>query len=220
MKIIIDQQIKALVPEFNIIAHEMDVVVTKTEAVQELIKETEKELQVKYTIEDVIHIPTIKEGRDGYKKFGKDPSRYRLAVESLYRRIVKNYNLYSINDVVDIGNILSIRTMRSTAILDYNQIMGDVLVRLGTADDDYEGINRGKINVENIPVYVDDLGPFGSTTSDTIRTSITDETTKILVLIICFSNKNIESNINEMTELYTKYCNAKNIRRIEVKSEE
>ena len=42
MKIIIDQQIKALVPEFNIIAHEMDVVVTKTEAVQELIKETEK----------------------------------------------------------------------------------------------------------------------------------------------------------------------------------
>ena len=110
--------------------------------------------------------------------------------------------------------------MRSTAILDYNQIMGDVLVRLGTADDDYEGINRGKINVENIPVYVDDLGPFGSTTSDTIRTSITDETTKILVLIICFSNENIESNINEMTELYTKYCNAKNIRRIEVKSEE
>lgn len=220
MKITIDRQIKLLVPEFNIIAYEMDVVVKESEAVKQLIKATEKELRAEYTIDDVIQIPTIKEGRDGYKKFGKDPSRYRLAVESLYRRVVKNYDLYSINDVVDIGNILSIRTMRSTAILDMDQIKGDVLVRLGTAADDYEGINRGKLNIENIPVYVDNLGPFGSTTSDTERTSITENTQRILVLIICFSKQNIESNINEMMNLYTKYVKATNIKPLEVKCEE
>lgn len=220
MKITISREIKALVPEFNIIAYEMDVVVCQTETVRQLIKDTEADLKSKYTIDDVIQIPTIKEGRDGYKKFGKDPSRYRLAVESLYRRIVKNYDLYSINDVVDIGNILSIRTMRSTAILDRDKIVGDIVVRLGKAADDYEGINRGKLNVENIPVYVDEIGPFGSTTSDTERTSITDITQRILVLIICFSSKDIESNINEMIDLYTKYVQATNIKPVEVKSEE
>jgi DNA/RNA-binding domain of Phe-tRNA-synthetase-like protein len=220
MKITIDSEIKRLVPDFNILAFEMDVEVRNTPEVRELIAQIQIELRKMYTIEDVINIPTIKEGRDAYKKMGKDPSRYRLAAESLFRRIVKGYDLYSINDVVDIGNILSIRTMRSTAILDADKIKGDIHVRLGRETDDYEGINRGKLDISNIPVYVDETGPFGSTTSDTERTSVTETTKRILVFIICFGKEDIENNINEMNCLYTKYINVQNIRRLEVISEE
>ena len=42
-----------------------------------------------YSLADVLNIPLIKESRDGYKAFGKDPSRYRLVCESLLRRLVK-----------------------------------------------------------------------------------------------------------------------------------
>ena len=112
--------------------------------VENLIIKTEKKISEEYSLEDVLNIPLIKEGRDGYKKLKKDPSRYRLACESLLRRLVKGNNLYRINNLVDVGNILSIECNRSVAVLDYDKIVGDIAIRLGRNDDVYEGIGRGR----------------------------------------------------------------------------
>lgn len=220
MKITIKRSILDKLKDFDICAMSMDVVCQETsQEILDLITKIESKINGEYSLEDILNIPLIKEARDGYKKLGKDPSRYRLAVESLYRRIVKGNHLYIINNLVDIGNILSIDCCRSTAILDYDKIVGDIEIRLGRSDDYYEGIGRGVINVENIPVYVDSISPFGSTTSDTMRTSITNDTKKILVFIVCFGNSNKDRDINEAKELFTKYCNAKNIQDIKVYKE-
>ena len=120
----------------------------------------------------------------------------------MLRRLVKGNNLYRINNLVDVGNILSIECNRSVAVLDYNKIVGVIIIRLGRADDVYEGIGRGIINVENIPLYEDSISPFGSTTSDTIRTSVTSETTKLLVFVVCFGDSNIEEHKQKAIELY------------------
>ena len=111
---------------------------------------------------------------------------------------------------------IAIDTNRSVAVLDYDKIVGDVNIRLGTENDIYEGIGRGIINVNNIPLYDDEVGPFGSPTSDTPRTMITDETKKILLMIICFSERYYEENINRAIEIYKEYCFASNITKIEV----
>ena len=194
----------------------MDVKTVESTIIEELIEKTEKRINEEYTLEEVISIPLIKEARDAYKKLGKDPSRYRLACESLLRRLVKGNHLYKINNLVDAGNILSIDTNRSVAVLDYDKIVGDVNIRLGTENDIYEGIGRGIINVNNIPLYDDEVGPFGSPTSDTPRTMITDETKKILLMIICFSERYYEENIKRAIEIYENYCFASNITKIEV----
>jgi DNA/RNA-binding domain of Phe-tRNA-synthetase-like protein len=167
-------------------------------------------------LEDILNIPLIKEGRDAYKTLGKDPSRYRLACESLLRRLVKGKGLYLINNLVDAGNVLSILTRRSVAVLDYDKIEGDVEIRIGTAEDEYYGIGRGKINVADIPVYVDAVGPFGSTTSDTERTAVSGETKRILLFVICFSGSEMEDQEELAKELFSKYGNAKNIERVKV----
>ncbi len=220
MKITISNGILSQLPLFNIIALSMDVVYEENNAeVDNLIIKTEKKISEEYSLEDVLNIPLIKEGRDGYKKLKKDPSRYRLACESLLRRLVKGNNLYRINNLVDVGNVLSINCNRSVAVLDYDKIIGDITIRLGRNDDVYEGIGRGIINVENIPLYEDSVSPFGSTTSDTIRTSITSETKKILVFVVCFGDSHMEEHKQAAIELYSKYCNAKNITLIEVKKE-
>lgn len=217
MRVYINNSILDKIPDFDILAYSMDV--TYEETSQELInhiKKIEKTISEEYSLEDVLNIPLIKEARDGYKKLGKDPSRYRLACESLLRRIVKGNSLYIINNLVDAGNILSIDCFRSVAVLDYDKIKGDVTIRLGKSTDVYEGIGRGIINIENVPLYEDDISPFGSTTSDTLRTMITKETKKILLFIVCFGPNNKEHDINDAFNLYTKYCNAKNIEKIEV----
>lgn len=216
MKIYIDKSITSILPDFNVLAMTMDVKTVESAVIEELIEKTEKRINEEYTLEEVISIPLIKEARDAYKKLGKDPSRYRLACESLLRRIVKGNHLYKINNLVDAGNVLSIDTNRSVAVLDYDKIVGDVNIRLGTENDIYEGIGRGIINVNNIPLYDDEVGPFGSPTSDTPRTMITDETKKILLMIICFSERYYEENINRAIEIYKEYCFASNITKIEV----
>lgn len=216
MRITITNSILEKTPSFNIIAMSMNVKVKSSEEVKSLIDEETKKINEEYSMEDVLNIPLIKEARDAYKKYGKDPSRYRLAVESLYRRIVKGNELYLINNLVDLGNILSLKTVRSVAVLDYDKIVGDVKIRLGTKDDVYVGIGRGQLDISSIPLYADDLGPFGSTTSDTPRTMITDETKKILLFIVCFSNTNIEENKNLALELFKKYASASEINIIPV----
>lgn len=221
MNITISKSISDTLPEFNIVALLMDVEAKETtNDIKELIAKYQKEVQEEYSsLEEVLNIPLIKKARDGYKKLGKDPSRYRLACESLLRRIVKGNDLYIINNLVDIGNLLSIDFKRSTAVLDLDKIEGDIVVRRGLASDYYEGIGRGVINVENIPVYVDNISPFGSTTSDTMRTSVSLDTKKMLLFIVCFDSDNHEYEINKTIELYKKYANAKNIELINVEKE-
>jgi len=209
MKIQISNQIKEITPNFNLGVFIAEVNVKEDKRIDEIISNLEEEINSEIDIKDVVNLPIIKDGRDAYKKYGKDPSRYRLATESLYRRLSKGNKLYRINNLVDLGNVLSIKTRKSIAVLDYDKIQGDVLIRLGKSTDDYYGIGRGKINIENIPLYADDLGPFGSGTSDTERTMITPRTKKILLFIVSFSGKdNLYNELEYTKELYNTYANA------------
>ena len=99
---------------------------------------------------------------------------------------------------------------------DLDKLEGDIRIRIGTEEDIYEGIGRGIINVSNIPLYCDNVSPFGSPTSDTYRTSVNDKTNRILLMIICFDTVSL-SDEDLAIELFTKYCDAKNINKIEVR---
>ncbi|XMB85538.1 phenylalanine--tRNA ligase beta subunit-related protein [Mycoplasmatota bacterium WC44] len=206
MKITISNEILDSVPKFNIAVIKLNGNIQKYILLDEEINKIEEEIDNQYNIEDVIKIPNILDARNAYKAFGKDPSRYRLACESLFRRLSKGNKLYRINNAVDAGNLLSIKTQKSVAVLDLDEIKGDILIRLGKDTDDYHGIGRGKLNIDRIPLYEDDLGPFGSTTSDTERTMITSKTKNILVFIISFNgSKQLEEDINLCKEIFENF---------------
>ena len=207
MKIKIDSLLQEKLPEFSIIGYLMDVENKKTDEVLNLLNN----LKVDLKIDEVTTDEIIKETRDGYKKLGKDPSHTRPACEALIRRVIKGINLYSLGDLIDLGNILSVLTKRSVCVVDSDKIQGDVLIRIGNDGEYVDAINRGQINALNLPVYVDDLGIFGSPTSDTIRTSVTESTKQILVMIICFSNKFKDENEKLLLDLYEKYASAINL---------
>ena len=211
MKITIDKIIREKTPNFHIGVMSCDVLIYENRDIVNLVNDCEVEISENIDITDVIKLETIKDARDAYKAYGKDPSRYRLATESLYRRLAKGNSLYRINNVVDLGNILSLSSRKSVAVLDYDKIEGDILIRLGNKDEEYYGIGRGKLNIENVPLYEDSKGPFGSTTSDTERTMITDSTKKILLFIISFSgDEDLMYELEYAKELYEKYANGDN----------
>ncbi|MBQ8292500.1 MAG: hypothetical protein IJX78_01685 [Bacilli bacterium] len=217
MKIKIASELLEKVKEFSVIGYTMEVDNLTTKEVDELLSQMKEEYYNYVEAKDIVQIPKLKVSRDGYKKLGKDPSHTRLACEALLRRVIKGSELYRLGDIIDLGNVLSIKTMRSVCVVDADKIIGDVDIRIGTKDDVYYGINRGVINVDKIPLYVDQVSPFGNPTSDTDRTKVTSETKNILIMIICFDQSDIDSDEQIMLELYQKYANARNIKKLEVR---
>ncbi len=217
MKINIAEELLTKLPDFSVIAYTMEVDNSTTLLVDKLLLTIKKKYYNYVPLIDIVQIPKLKTSRDGYKKLGKDPSHTRLACEALLRRVIKGDDLYRLGDVIDLGNILSIETMRSVCVVDKDKIVGDVTIRIGIKDDVYYGINRGLINVDKIPLYTDHQGPFGNPTSDTDRTKVTIDTKNVLIMIICFNKEDLEKDETMMIELYKKYANARNIQKIEVR---
>ena len=219
MNLRISNDLKELIPTFSVIAYKIDFdekfnAMQQSKLVDEYLSNIYKTYPTIYNYDEITKIPKLKLTRDGYKKMGKDPSHTRPACESLLRRVVKGNELYRLGDVIDLGNILSIETLRSVCVVDSDKLVGDIVIRLGKSSDNYEGINRGIINVTNIPVYTDEIGPFGCPTSDTLRTAVTATTKSILVMIICFDDFEKDIDEKRLVQLYQTNTLIKNITKI------
>jgi len=131
-------------------------------------------------------LPPIKALRDAYRALGNDPTRYRGSNEALVRRISQGKELYRVNTVVDINNLVSLETLHSAGTFDMEHVSPPITFRIGQPGERYSGIGRGEIKIEGLPVFADELGPFGSTTSDSERAMVRLETTRIMMVIISF----------------------------------
>lgn len=74
-------------------------------------------------------LPSLAAWRAAFRKFGVDPTQYRSAAESLLRRLTKKGDIPTINTLVDIGNLVSIRYALPVAIFDLGGIAGGIDVR-------------------------------------------------------------------------------------------
>ncbi len=166
----------------------------------------------KMSVDEIKQNSAISSTREAYKQLGKEPSRYRPSAEALYRRIVKGKGVYKISNLVDSINYASILTGYSIGGYDENKIFDNIVFGKGKKDDDYRAIGRGIFNIENLPVFYDEIGAFGSPTSDSERTMITPKTKKVLWIVINFGgHENFEDDLSLFEEILTKYCSATNI---------
>ena len=90
-------------------------------------------------------------------------------------------------------------------------IQGDVSFSIGKAEP-YEAIGRGTFNIEFLPTFRDDSSAFGTPTSDSTRTMITDDTTHFLMIIISFDgNEGLEIATQNAISWLKTYVEAQNI---------
>ena len=144
----------------------------------------------------------------------KDPNRYRPSADSLLRRIVKGNGLYKVNNIVDILNLISVKSGFSIGGYNKSAIIGEIVLDKGTAGDEYYGIGRGLLNIENLPVLRDEKGVFGSPTSDSERTMIDERTTSVLFVFFDFGKSNsLDNYLNETIALLKQFANADNINK-------
>lgn len=148
------------------------------------------ELTAATCLDDIKHQPAIAATREAYKRCGKDPGRYRPSAEALRRRLLRGIPLYQIDTLVDLINLVSLRTGYSIGGFDADKITGSSLeLGIGQSGELFEGIGRGVLNIEGLPVYRDALGGIGTPTSDNERTKMGLETSHILALVNGYSGE-------------------------------
>lgn len=176
--------------------------------------ETEiQRIKTRYQLEDINKRPEIAATRKTYKKLGKDPNRYRPSAEALCRRIVRGIPVYQVNTLVDIINLVSIRSGFSIGGFDLDKIQGKIRLVAGSASDEFDAIGRGLLNVEGLPLYKDENGGIGTPTSDNERTKISEQTTKLFMIINAYNGESgLRETADYATDLLEKYAEANQIK--------
>lgn len=214
MNIEIEDIIKNVAPQLQVVAIEADVINCDTpdDLWTELTQEALRIAQL-YDLSQINKRPGIAATRAAYKALGKEPNRYRPSSEALCRRAVKGMELYRINVLVDIINLISMRSGYSIGGFDADCIQGDLLrLGAGRAGEVFNAIGRGQLNIEGLPLYRDAVGGIGTPTSDEERTKLSIATRRLLMCINIYQEEMpVGDVVNLSRNLLERYCQATNI---------
>lgn len=209
----ISQEITKACPDLSILVISCQLMNTfSDEHLWEEITQAENELRSSCKLGEVNKWAPILATRQTYKRLGKDPNRYRPSAEALRRRILRGLSLYKIDTLVDIINLVSIRSGYSIGGFDADKINGDLILGVGREGELYEGIGRGELNIAGLPVYRDKVGGIGTPTSDEERTKIGMDTSNLLMIINGYSGEmGLLDTAGYAADLLKKYVSAINL---------
>jgi DNA/RNA-binding domain of Phe-tRNA-synthetase-like protein len=163
--------------------------------------------------------PAIAATRELYRRLGKDPSRYRGSPEALLRRSRAGKELYRIHNVVDVINLVSLRTLLPIGLYDAEKVRPPVTLRRGAPGETYDGIGKEQLNLGGLPVLADAAGPFGSPTSDSRRTMVTGDTREVVAVVFGVTGRaELEPALDMLAGLLRRHCGADGVESCQVGS--
>ncbi len=134
-------------------------------------------------------IPSLAAWRRAFSAFGVEPARYRSAVEALLRRLTKQGEVPSLNVLVDLGNLVSVRYGLPVAVFDQRSVSGSTTVRFAAGDESFTDLGgngsvarpeRGEV------IFVDHAGLVSARRwcwRQSAESAAREDTTEILVTV-------------------------------------
>jgi DNA/RNA-binding domain of Phe-tRNA-synthetase-like protein len=90
-------------------------------------------------------IPSLAAWRVVFRSFGVDPTQYRSSAEALLRRLTKKGDIPSINLLVDLGNLVSMRYALPVAVFDTRILQGAVTVHFASGSERYTTLGHDEL---------------------------------------------------------------------------
>lgn len=215
MEIVISDEIKDAAPGTRVLTVEANVINQPTpDSLWDEIDRLAKSMRGVMEIADINKRPAIAGTRNLYKRLGKEPNRYRPSMESMSRRLLKGMDLYRIDALVDLINLVSLSSGYAIGGFDADKIAGDTLILgVGREGEPFNAIGRGPLNIACLPVYRDEAGGIGTPTSDEERTKISLATTRLLMVVNIYAEEmHVEDVMALVSRLLTDYASATNIK--------
>ena len=100
-----------------------------------LLREAEISLRERVDAAGVAAHPRIASWREAFRKTGVKPAEFRSSIEAMARRVTKGQEIPSINALVDIGNVLSLRHLVPVGGHALDEVTDDLVLRAATGDE-------------------------------------------------------------------------------------
>jgi DNA/RNA-binding domain of Phe-tRNA-synthetase-like protein len=104
---------------------------------KKMLRDAEHSLRNELNIENLTEHPQINSWREAFRSFGAKPGKFRSSIEAMTRRVLREEELPSINPLVDIGNILSLRHLVPTGGHAIDDITEDISLRHATGEEEF-----------------------------------------------------------------------------------
>lgn len=190
-----------------------------------MLREAEASLRNVINKDEIASHPKINSWREAYRAFGAKPAKYRSSIEAMVRRVINGNELPSINTIVDIGNIISLKNIITAGGHAIDVVSGNITLRKATGDEEFTAFGTDK--VEN-PEPGEIIFTEGSTVltrrwswRQANHTSTRKTTTAVEMNIdglAPVTAEEVENICGETMELIEKYCGGK--LRYEILSED
>ena len=102
-----------------------------------LLREAEAQLREQVNAETLITHPRIVSWREAFRSLGIKPSEYRPSLEAMARRVLNGNELPSINALVDIGNIISLRRLLPVGGHSLNHVSQEIALRAANGEEEF-----------------------------------------------------------------------------------
>ena len=105
-------------------------------------------------------IPSLSAWRATFTGFGVKPTQYRSAAEALLRRLTKQGDIPSINPLVDLANMVSVRWRLPVAVFDQSPVTGTTSVRFAAGQERFTDLGSDVPTTPELGevVFVDEAG--------------------------------------------------------------
>ena len=209
METAISETLKQLIPSFKVgvITYHDIVVSDSPQLIKGKLAYFKEALMLELEEKTVGELSGVAEWRQIFKTIGTDPSRYRPSQEALLRRFQKGQAFPFIHSAADINNYFSARFEIPMGIYDLDNIKENVMIRIGTSEDVYEGINGRQLNMSQKIISADQESAFGSPIVDSKRTMTTPQTRNALQIVYLKPSENLENShklLKAISELFVQ----------------
>ena len=183
--------------------------------IAECLRRAEEQVRTTLDAENSREHPHIAALQAVHRSFGSNPNKFPPSAQALVKRVLKGGALPSINPLVDIYNIISLRYIVCAGAEDIDACEGDI--RLAFAEGTESFLPLGE-NIEDPPtkgelVYKEDKGVICRQLNwrEGDRTKITDSTKQAVVVIegfAPFSQEDLRKATDELAGMLLQFCHA------------
>ena len=186
-----------------------DVSVTKDASVYQALLECARKYRRKYADKTISDIPGVQRGRQLFRMMGIEPTKHRPSSEAMLRRAMKDKPIYAVNTLVDVSNWCALDFLLPNGIYDVRKIKGDILLCKGLPGDEYVGVNKREVHLENRYALRDEIGPFGSPMTDSHRTAIDSDTRAAIAIMYAppeYNSDHLLTQCQDYAERILRHC--------------
>ncbi len=160
--------------------------------------------------------PHVEPWREAYRAFGVKAKQYPSSIENLLKRVLKGESLRTINPLVDLYNVVSLKHLVPVGGEDLDSLKGDIVLRFAKDDEPaihLLGESEAKAPNAGEVIYADNIGAICRRFNwkEAERSKLTAQTKRAVLVVEALppvDENQVKAALDELRDLAERFCHA------------